>query len=404
MSEEDQKNYEAQLGYIFSSKAVRERANVIFERTKDGEGYFKWNENKLNDTATFVLEVIKENYPSLEIPFHSRWGHFNAGNVNRVDKFKETLSDDAPEKCRSMIDLVFTSVLLDAGAGASWSYKEPSTNQEISRSEGLAVASLDLFMSGAFSSQSSSPLQADSDGLKAFNKEALEKGFQVSSTNPLVGVEGRVTLLNSLGEVISQNPTIFPDKRIGNFYDYISKEFGTTLEASDLLAEVLKLFSAIWPGRLELNGVNLGDVWIHSNLDLHIPFHKLSQWLTYSLMEPLMEAGIQIENLDSMTGLPEYRNGGLILDTGLIELKDSSLSDIAHRPESDLIIEWRALTVKSLDLIAEKLREMLEMSGEDLPLVKVLEGGTWHAGRKIAKEKREGGRPPLNIESDGTVF
>ena len=41
---------------------------------------------------------------------------------------------------------------------------------------------------------------------------------------------------------------------------------------------------------------------------------------------------------------------------------------------------------------------------EQLPLAKVLEGGTWAAGRRIARERREGGGPPLTIVSDGTVF
>jgi len=39
-----------------------------------------------------------------------------------------------------------------------------------------------------------------------------------------------------------------------------------------------------------------------------MPFHKLSQWLTYSLLEPFEWAGVRIHRLDELTGLPEYRN------------------------------------------------------------------------------------------------
>jgi hypothetical protein len=39
-----------------------------------------------------------------------------------------------------------------------------------------------------------------------------------------------------------------------------------------------------------------------------------------------------------------------------------------------------------------------------LPLAKVLEGGTWAAGRIIARRLRADGSPPLNVVSDGTVF
>jgi hypothetical protein len=118
----------------------------------------------------------------------------------------------------------------------------------------------------------------------------------------------------------------------------------------------------------------------------------------------MIKAGIEITDVDELTGLPEYRNGGLLLDLGFLELKDPELLAKKHEPQSELIVEWRALTVTSLDLIGTAVRKMLGLMQDELPLAKVLEGGTWHAGRKIAKEKRPGGVPPLNIVSDGTVF
>jgi hypothetical protein len=44
------------------------------------------------------------------------------------------------------------------------------------------------------------------------------------------------------------------------------------------------------------------------------------------------------------------------------------------------------------------------MDATQLPLVKVLEAGTWFAGRVLAAERRPGGGPPIAVESDGTVF
>lgn len=117
-----------------------------------------------------------------------------------------------------------------------------------------------------------------------------------------------------------------------------------------------------------------------------------------------MEAGIEVVDVDQLTGLPEYRNGGLLLDSGLISLRDVKLLDQEFRPSDDLIIEWRALTVSLLDQIAVKVRKKLNFKELDFPLAKVLEGGTWWAGRKLAKEKRQDGGPPLKILSDGTVF
>jgi len=156
--------------------------------------------------------------------------------------------------------------------------------------------------------------------------------------------------------------------------------------------------------------VNLGDVWSHSSLgptgspESLVPFHKLSQWLTYSLLEPLEEGGIRVTDLDELTGLPEYRNGGLLVDLGALVPKDSRLLTDAFPPGAEPIVEWRALTVALLDEVANRVRERLGMTAEELPLAKVLQGGTWSAGRKIAAEKRKGGTPPIRIESDGTVF
>jgi hypothetical protein len=70
----------------------------------------------------------------------------------------------------------------------------------------------------------------------------------------------------------------------------------------------------------------------------------------------------------------------------------------------ETVVEWRALTVALLDRIADGLRARLDMSAQDLPLAKVLEGGTWAAGRRLAAARRPDGAPPLRIESDGTIF
>jgi len=67
-------------------------------------------------------------------------------------------------------------------------------------------------------------------------------------------------------------------------------------------------------------------------------------------------------------------------------------------------VEWRAVTVMALDRIAAQVRHQLGLDARQLPLARVLEGGTWAAGRRIAAEQRPGGGPPLQLLSDGTVF
>ena len=92
------------------------------------------------------------------------------------------------------------------------------------------------------------------------------------------------------------------------------------------------------------------------------------------------------------------------MDTGLITLREEEWKTQAHRPESPLVVEWRALTVCYLDEIHQGLCQLRGVDPEEFPLVKALEGGTWWAGRKIANEKRPGGAPPIELLSDGTVF
>jgi hypothetical protein len=270
-----------------------------------------------------------------------------------------------------------------------------------------------MFGQGLFSSNIEYPFQADAQGLMNLTESQLITGFQVNENNYLTGVKGRLELLKKLGETLSNYPHLFGEihPRPGKLANYfLTQTQNNQLSAVIVLNAILEGLGEIWPGRLTLNQVNLGDVWYYSGLETldseypFVPFHKLSQWLTYSLLEPLQDLGLEIIDLDQLTGLAEYRNGGLILDLGLLELKDNNLSEKLHKPDSNIIIEWRSLTIIILDKIAEILRQKLNLTSQEFPLVKVLQGGTWNAGREIAKQQRFDGSPPLKLESDGTVF
>jgi len=417
MSDFNPTHSQADIDYLLSPAAIRQRAKQLFDFALDGKTHFEIHLDKLDEVADFVKEVTLEAYPTLDLPLHSRWGHFQAGGIDRLAILKSKL-EALPnhERARAKLDLVITSVLLDAGAGPDWAYRETDGDGNtisIGRSEGLAVASFYLFIEGAFSSDPNNPFQADAEGLKSLSLERLAQGFQVSDSNPLVGVEGRLQLLRSLGEAIELKPDYFGEScpRPGGLWDYLSQNSTLkSLDATVLLDAVLRGLGPIWPGRISLSGVPLGDVWMHSllgdsnSIECLVPFHKLSQWLSYSMIEPIEEAGCSVTNVNGLTGLAEYRNGGLLIDKGFLTLRDPSLLDQRHSPKSELIIEWRALTLYSLELIAPKVRALLEKDENEFPLAKVLEGGTWRAGRKIAKELRDDGTPPIQLQSDGTVF
>ena len=375
--------------------------------------HFSYDAGRLGFAADYVTDTIRHNYPTLDIPYHARWRHFVVDGTDRWATSRLASLDDPLERARIRIDLAVTSVLLDAGAGDTWRYRDHASNRQLTRSEGLAIASFDAFLDGLFSADSEQPARADAPALIAIDDTGLAAAFQVTDENPLAGLSGRTGLLNRLGHTLQDKPQFFAADapRIGNLADhFVSLARDGTLPAARILTTLLEAFADIWPGRLEMAGRNLGDTWLHPAAEGqgaargHVPFHKLSQWLSYSLVEPLTELGLTITGPDELTGLAEYRNGGLMIDTGLLNAKHDGIVGALHEPGSEIIVEWRALTVALLDRLAGEVRSRLGRTPAQLPLAAVLEGGTWSAGRRIARETRTDGSPPLNIVSDGSVF
>ena len=416
----------------------------MLARARSGES--QWfvigDEATMDAAAHAVADVTRERYPSGDIPFHSRWRHFEAGGIDRLAKLDRLSTRDGNEvtpreRARMQIDLALVSVLLDAGAGPDWHYVESASGQRFNRSEGLGVASFHAFRAGLFSSNPDNPLQVDAAGLRALITDRLAEAFQVSEANPLVGLAGRAMLLRRLGEALAEQPEVFGNPaRPGGLFDALIGPVGpgipptAEVTAHELLSLVLTSLSRIWPAANAVDSIAadgsdmpggaallgsghpdfaLGDCWRHSAVhgpgltNGWMPFHKLSQWLTYSLLEPFQWAGVKVRGLDALTGLPEYRNGGLFIDTGVIVPRDAASLERTWKVGDEFIVEWRALTVALLDELAPRVRRSLGLDADELPLACILEGGSWAAGRVLAQRLREGA-PPLRIESDGTVF
>lgn len=266
------------------------------------------------------------------------------------------------EAARRLVDLFVVSVLLDAGAGPTWQYEERKTGLKIGRSEGLAVASLDMFMSGLFSrdddNENSSRQLCEAKALSGLSSEVLSISLQVDPvTNPMTGLEGRAGLLTRLGDTLQKDKYgIFKGphggiegaaKRPGflvgtwsaamflklvlSFHpDYLANhpttsknaEGTTQVQVDTLWSALIEGLKPIWPteGRVVLDGEVMGDVWKCDALEISgaqasdalVPFHKLSQWLCYSVMEPIEQTlGWIFLGGANQTGLPEYRNGML---------------------------------------------------------------------------------------------
>ncbi len=281
------------VAHLRRPATIRERcANILATGLGGGLTHFRVEPSRLPQVADFVAAVTRRRYPGLAIPYHSRWRHLDAGGVARVAALGAALSRlPAAERARAKIDLIVTSVLLDAGAGETWRFREEHTGQTFARSEGLAVASFRMFEAGLFSSDPSRPWRTDAAVLMDLEESRMARGFQASAANPLAGLDGRVGLLKRLGRAMKGAPHLFDALR--------GRATQSRLDAPIILEAVLEALEEIWPERIELDGVGLGDTWPHPaaagsgpSAGL-VPLHKLSQWLAYSLVEPLEEAGVE---------------------------------------------------------------------------------------------------------------
>jgi hypothetical protein len=150
----------AKITYIRSLAAVRSSCSLLLANPT-ALSHFSVDLTKLDPVVDTILSLIKRDYPAgpSDIPMHSRWRHFCTAPISspsdtsgkkRIDVLIEEWKQsgtDMKEIVKRLLDLFVVSVLLDAGAGPGWKF----TTKEgglYNRSEGLAMASLELFLGG----------------------------------------------------------------------------------------------------------------------------------------------------------------------------------------------------------------------------------------------------------------
>ncbi|OQE28294.1 hypothetical protein PENSTE_c003G02917 [Penicillium steckii] len=402
----------ADIEYLKSLKAVRERAHLVLKAAEKNElTHFSYLPELMPKVTEYVAGIINRDFgPDKfnEIPPHGRWQHFNVGGVDRVQNLIndwKLAGHDELETTRRLIDLFFVAVLLDAGAGDFWKFTEPDTGNSYGRSEGHGLSSLDI--------------------------ATFRKHFQITPENEIIGDSSRVDLLKSVGLSLLSLPEIFgSDGRPGSLVDYLlANKKGENLNYETLWSVLQRTLLPAWPkNRTQISGVPIGDAWplkVLENLSsgqqsendtLKIqPFHKLTQWLAYSLSVPFIRIlQFKWDNIDQGTGLPEYRNGGLFVDLGVLKLKDDVLKQGLENSgqrvpsfdaTSDVIVEWRAMTVALLDSLHGLISDHFAQQGVRLSMTQMLEAGAWKGGRELAAKYRpETKSSPIVIEGDGTLF
>ncbi|KAL7655587.1 hypothetical protein ACMYSQ_007527 [Aspergillus niger] len=421
--------------HLLRLEAVRERANIVFRLAEQGKlHHYDYHPERLDATVDYVAGIIQRDFgPDRydQIPPHGRWQHFDVGGVPRIQKLIERWDAsgyDDKEKVRSLLDLFFVSVLLDAGAGDTWRYVEKETGAMFNRSEGIAVASLYMFLDGDFANKDSERKDVvHGEALRTLSVDKLLRGFQVDdSSNPLLGASARVQILQKLGESLRNLPEIFgPSGRPGQIADYLLGTSKGSLDYSVLWDVLQKTLIPIWPSdRTKVNGYPIGDAWPLAVLAEHSPssatdgiqpFHKLTQWLAYSLKVPFERLlSLKWQNAELGTGLPEYRNGGLFIDMGVLTLKPAAQERGLRTSGGNLpcfavgdgeIVEWRAMTVALLDKLHKQILQSGKFGDIQLSLPQMLEAGSWKAGRELAAKYRpETKSSPILNSGDGTLF
>ncbi|KAL9056209.1 MAG: hypothetical protein Q9162_003089 [Coniocarpon cinnabarinum] len=433
---------------LLSLRSVRQRAWLLAPALRANTlSHFHVSLSHLESgVLPAVVDSIRDyvgTRPLSSIPPHGRWQHFSAGSIPRLDNLVARWQADrvSPELIvKRVIDLTVVSVLLDAGAGDEWKYVEDG--REYNRSEGLAVASFHMFASGLFSSDDNDPFRVDAQGLESLTTARLAMGLQITSTNLMAGLHGRADLLRDLVTVLGSSEYFGNEARPGGMVTYLglgeeslATHNSKAIDIKDLWDVLTLGLGAIWPCRTTVSDTNIGDAWHYPPISQMqvtgenrytgteaediLPFHKLTQWLCYSILIPLKRlAGVTVAGEELLTGLPEYRNGGLFVDCGVLTLKQEDAergltraksqnrfadADVPlFEPKDEVIVEWRALTIVLLDMLLPLVNERL---GEEMALAQMLEAGSWAAGRRVAAQKRPRTKgPPIGILSDGTVF
>ena len=282
--------------------------------------------------------MIRDHYPTLDVPFHARWRHFVVDGVDLLGPVADArdLARCGDARAATEFDLAIVSVLLDAGAGPAWRYQRcrHRPHPDPLRRAGHRLA-CGMFEAGAFSAEPDDPLARRRRGPDLARPPPTWPTASRSRTRQSAGrARGpRRPAAPTRRRPVWPQPDLFALERRAATRRPVRRLLAAAdehgrLPAPAILEVLLEALGPIWRDRLTLGGVDLGDCWRHPAIkrddatDGLVPIHKLSQWLSYSLIEPLQTAGVEVTDLDGLTGLAEYRNGGLFMDLGVLTLKD----------------------------------------------------------------------------------
>jgi len=245
--------------------------------------------------------------------------------------------------------------------------------------------------------------------LRAISADEFSCALQISASNPIAGgIESRLERLSSFADYLEAHREFRVDDivRPGNIVNAFHPAGVQPIEP--LFSFLAQSLTHIWPGNTH-EGRTIGDAWHHPALDSDenlkgiVPIHRITQWLHYAIEPVLREFCQGTLRTEALTGLPGYRNSGLLIDRGVLVPRDPELTKRTLHLGDEPIVELRALTIGVMDNVLQRVREEALMDGTSFPMAK-LNGIFWRAGREIAAIVRPDGSPPFKVVDQGVPF
>lgn len=401
---------------LLTAAAVRTRASEVLELAKAEKlTHVSVNLDLLPKLAARVTRTIEHSYPDFQVPPYGCWRHFEAGGLDRWGMLASARGFAAAEDVlAAAADLAVATHVVSVSIRSDWIYLDMVAGQAFEGRRAIAIGMLAMFAAGSFSADPGDPLRVDAHALVRLEEAEIVDGLRLDPELDRVAVTSIKTILKRLGEAIGLRPDLFEQRGESRPGHLALKLFSMAevapVAVTDILDALLDGLSPIWQEGAKSNDVVLGDVWMHTKLFQDgpakglLPFHLIAQEITYALIEPFAWAGIEVAELDGLTGLGDLEHAALFLDAGIVNMKFKDAGSKSNEQSLDQATELRAVCIALFDRLADTLREQLDVSADVLPLTCILEGGTALLGDEIVRENATSAQQASRILKAGAVF
>lgn len=399
---------------LFKPAEVLNRAQTLLQQAEAGDlAHARVDLSRLGGVLLNVLEITKETYPDFQIPPYGAWRAFEPDGLDRWGALAGARAfESADEMLVSAADLACLACVMKTMSPEGWVYEDPMTGTKVRGSQASGIAAFHMFAAGSFSSDMSDPYRVDADTLIRLEPEELAFALQWDPETARDLVEAMRRHLKRFGEALALRPDLFSEGEATRPGLLALKQAAASgagvVSAAGILDLFLGALAPVWEGGAQLGDIVLGDSFHHSvakvetapaegadegpddtrhGLDSRqvVPFHLAAQDMVYSLIEPFAWAGFEVSDLEQLTGPADDAHAALFVDAGVLQLRTGHGSLDAEGAR-DRMIELRALTLALTGMLADLLRQELDVPPDQLPLTCILEGGTSRLGHRILQQ------------------